>query len=195
MLWIYFDINTAVPSSQHPSAHWAHLLHKPITLSHLSPFWSPFFLHCCRVCRLPGGGESEEDLRGPALWGFGRERRREYHRAVQKEEEYQDNALPQAECWNPCGELQFFRVFIQDLFTLSFYHRVLCNDRKFVDPIYCSTLWIHLSIIICHANETHFYVGVWRMTSGAWWHSGGYSVSLARRQQGEQTVAVLGVVF
>lgn len=107
MLWIYFDINTSIPSSQHPLAYLAHLLYKPI-IPLASRFSDGVFFYIATVfVFFPGRGQSEEDLLRPPLWDFGSERRREYHRAVQKEKEDQENILTQGVCGNLRGELHF----------------------------------------------------------------------------------------
>lgn len=84
------------------------------------------------------------------------------------------------------------RVFMRDSFISLFYHRVSYNDRTFVDPIYCSTLWIHSSVIISHANETQFYFGAWRMSSGGWWHSSGYFCFFCKTAAGWTNCGCLG---
>lgn len=109
MLWIYFDSSANIPTSQRALAYLAHLLYKPII-----PLPYPGFLlvsstfYC--FCHLPGRAEGEEDLLGPALWDSGSERRREHHRAVQKEKEGQESKLSRGARGTPCGELQFFRM-------------------------------------------------------------------------------------
>lgn len=192
MLWIYFDINTTVPSSQHPSAHWAHLLYKPITLLSRLRFLIAFFLTLLlfllfsRRRRERGGSPRTCTVR---FWMWAVERISQScakGKRISRQRDHPGWAL-KSPWW-----AAVLRVFMRDSFISLFYHRVSYNDRTFVDPIYCSTLWIHSSVIISHANETQFYFGAWRMSSGAWWHSSGYFCFFGKTAAGWTNCGCLG---